>query len=314
MRKQLSDWQRAHLYRRVKWADVDAGYVRELVRWAKAEDVEGLGFGGDIRPEANRAVDATSDLLPSGTVGRAALVFREDAVVCGMELTAMILAAYHPELKLHNGLKDGTRVKKGDAAGELAGPVAALLTAERVTLNFLQRLSGVATATDRFVTAMGETETLLLDTRKTTPGFRALEKYAFACGGGWNHRLGLYDRIMLKDNHLAAAGWAQGLPLQDAVLMAKTKRPDLVVEAEVDTMEQISPLLDAGVDVILLDNFSPGQCAEAVRLIDGRALTEASGGIKLDTIGSYAKVGLDFISTGAPVHHAAWCDIGLDWA
>lgn len=314
MRKQLSDRQHAHLYRRVQWADLDAAYLRGLIKSARAEDVEGLGFAEGVRPGVAYAVDATSELLPAGSVGKATLVFREEAVVCGMELAPMVLAAYDKELELHNAVADGTRVKKGEAVGELVGPVSALLTAERVTLNFLQRLSGVATATARFVSAMGDTETRLLDTRKTTPGFRALEKYAFACGGGWNHRLGLYDRIMLKDNHLAAAGWGQGSPLRDAVLMAKQRRTDLVVEAEVDAMEQIPPLLEAGVDVILLDNFSPEQCEKAVRLIDGRALTEASGGIKLDTIGRYARVGVDFISTGAPVHHAAWCDIGLDWA
>lgn len=313
MRKQLSDRQHAHLYRRVQWADLDAAYLQGLIKSARAEDVEGLGFAEGVRPGVAYAVDATSELLPAGSVGKATLVFREEAVVCGMELAPMVLAAYDKGLELHNAVADGTRVKKGEAVGELVGPVSALLTAERVTLNFLQRLSGVATATARYVSAMGDTETRLLDTRKTTPGFRALEKYAFACGGGWNHRLGLYDRIMLKDNHLAAAGWGQGSPLRDAVLMAKQRRPDLVVEAEVDAMEQIPPLLEAGVDVILLDNFSPEQCEKAVRLIDGRALTEASGGIKLDTIGLYARVGVDFISTGAPVHHAAWCDIGLDW-
>lgn len=314
MNPSLSDTQKAHLYRRVSWEILDSDWLSRLARMAKDEDNAGEGFADDVRAHPGLKGDATSALLPTDKQGRATLVFREDATVCGMELVPLILKEYDSLLSLNAFVRDGCEVTRGTAVGELAGPVVGLLQAERVVLNFLQRLSGVATATRRFVKAMGETPTRLLDTRKTTPGFRALEKYAFACGGGWNHRLGLYDRIMLKDNHLAAAGWAAGQPLRDAVLKAKISRPDLVVEAEVDSMEQIPPLLEAGADVILLDNFSPAQCTEAIRLINGRALTEASGGIKLETIRDYAQLGLDFISTGAPVHHAAWCDIGLDWA
>jgi nicotinate-nucleotide pyrophosphorylase (carboxylating) len=193
----------------------------------------------------------------------------------------------------------------------LSGDPRTLLTAERVILNFLQRLSGVATQTHRYVEALGATRTRLLDTRKTTPGYRMLEKYAVACGGGWNHRLGLFDRVMLKDNHLALLGATGGLAA--AVAAAKRAAPELPVEIEVDLLAQIPPALAAGADVLLLDNFTPAQLRRAVALIGGRTFTEASGGITLKNLPRLAGLGLDFISTGALVHHSVWADIGLDW-
>jgi nicotinate-nucleotide pyrophosphorylase (carboxylating) len=215
----------------------------------------------------------------------------------------------------------------------LTGDPHTLLAAERVILNFIQHLSGVATHTRQLVDALGRGPTRLLDTRKTTPGFRMLEKYAVACGGGWNHRLGLFDRVMLKDNHLAQLGFAaprtsnvqpptsnlqqpegaRRTTLAAAVAAARRAAPGLLVEVEVDALAQIPPVLGAGADVILLDNFTPAQIKRAVALIAGRARIEASGGITERNLARYGGLGLDFISTGAPVHHSAWADIGLDW-
>jgi nicotinate-nucleotide pyrophosphorylase (carboxylating) len=182
-----------------------------------------------------------------------------------------------------------------------------------VLLNFLQKLSGIATLTATYSSKLEGTETRLLDTRKTTPGWRALEKYAVATGGGWNHRLGLFDRIMLKDNHLAAGNAAGGSRLAALVRHARETRPDLPVECEVDTVAQIQPVLDAGADVILLDNFSPDDLRAALALINHRAWTEISGGVTLDTLPAIARLGADFVSTGAVTHQVAWVDIGLDW-
>ncbi|MET0261923.1 MAG: carboxylating nicotinate-nucleotide diphosphorylase, partial [Rariglobus sp.] len=207
--------------------------------------------------------------------------------------------------------RDGKSLAKGDVLATLTGDPRILLSAERVILNFVQRLSGIATQTHAYAAALGEGRTRLLDTRKTTPGWRMLEKYAVACGGGWNHRLGLFDRVMLKDNHLALLGSSDDLAA--AVARAKKAAPDLPVEVEVDRMTQIPPVLAAGADVILLDNFTPARIKKAVTLISGRAFTEASGGITLKTLPKFAGLGLDFVSTGALVHQSVWVDIGLDW-
>jgi nicotinate-nucleotide pyrophosphorylase (carboxylating) len=188
-----------------------------------------------------------------------------------------------------------------------------LLSAERVLLNFLQKLTGIATLTAVYAAGLANTSSRLLDTRKTTPGWRMLEKYAVATGGGWNHRLGLFDRIMLKDNHLAAGHAVGGGQLAALVRHARAVRPDLLVECEVDALEQIAPVLEAEADVILLDNFSPETLRAALGEIGNLAWTEASGGITLENIGDIAKIGPDFISTGALTHQAAWVDVGLDW-
>jgi len=207
--------------------------------------------------------------------------------------------------------KDGAMLKKGAVLATLTGDPRVLLAAERIMLNFLQRLSGIATETRRYAQALGRSRTRLLDTRKTTPAYRMLEKYAVACGGGWNHRLGLFDRVMLKDNHLALLGSNEGLAA--AVTRAKKSAPDLPVEVEVDRLDQIPPVLDAGADIILLDNFTVPQLRRAVALIYGRAFTEASGGITMKTLPKLASLGLDFASTGALVHQSSWVDLGLDW-
>jgi nicotinate-nucleotide pyrophosphorylase (carboxylating) len=186
--------------------------------------------------------------------------------------------------------------------------------AERVLLNFLQFLSGVATETLKYVDALGVTSTRVLDTRKTTPGYRMLQKYAVACGGGWNHRLGLFDRVMLKDNHLAADGSQAGEPLTGLVKRAREQNPDMLIEVEVDNLEQVPAVLAAAPDKLMLDNFRTPDLQTAVDLIGDRACTEATGSITLTTLPEMGPLGLDFVSTGALVHKSVWKDIGLDWS
>lgn len=300
---------REQLYRRVSWSDLDPEALSALVARARDEDLDGAGFReGPARPG-----DASTAAVIGEAHGSADLIAREKLVACGLPLVPLVLEAYGNEAHFSQDVEEGQKVAPGGVLGRLEGTVAPLLTAERVILNFLQRLSGIATATARFCEALGPDGPCLLDTRKTTPGLRALEKYATATGGGWNHRLGLYDRIMLKDNHLAASKGSAGERLAAAVRQAISRRPDLPVEVEVDLPEQILPALHAGAHVILLDNFSDTALAAAVREIDGRALTEASGGINLDRCARLRDLGLDFVSTGATVHQARWVDIGLDW-
>jgi nicotinate-nucleotide pyrophosphorylase (carboxylating) len=300
---------RADLTKRLQWQDIDPDYLRQLVGLAKIEDLAGAGLAE--RPQ--RLGDVTTALMPEGAVGEAQLTAREPMVVCGLGLVQLALDAYGEGCHFESTLQDGDFVTGGDSLGKLSGPSAALLQAERVILNFLQHLAGVATETANYIGALGASSTILLDTRKTLPGYRVLQKYAFACGGGYNHRIGLFDRVMLKDNHLAVAGATGGKRLTDTVALARRACADLAIEVEVDTLEQIAPILEAGADIILLDNFSTADLREAIALIDGRACTEASGGITLETLAELGALGLDFISTGAPVHHSTWKDIGLDW-
>ncbi|MGE9295888.1 MAG: carboxylating nicotinate-nucleotide diphosphorylase [Puniceicoccales bacterium] len=297
--------------RRLRWDEIDPAWVRRLVELAREEDLA----GGGLLERAEHDGDASTESVIQGGEGRARLVARKQMVVAGLPIVQCVFDVYESlgSVTLCPGRADSDLVQAGETIAELQGARAAIITAERVLLNFLQRLSGVATATRLYVDALGGSSTRLLDTRKTTPGYRMLEKYAVACGGGWNHRLGLYDRIMLKDNHLAAAGATTGARLAAAVRTARERRPDLGIEVEVDALEQIPPVLDAGADVIMLDNFSNERLVEAISLIGDDALTEASGGITLERLPSLAGLGLDFISTGATVHQAPWVDIGLDW-
>ena len=200
--------------------------------------------------------------------------------VAGLGMIGIVLDAYGGNGRFTRLVPDGAEVEAGSVLGLLEGPSAALLQAERVLLNFIQHLSGIATETRRYVAALGGSSTALLDTRKTLPGYRVLQKYAFACGGGYNHRIGLFDRVMLKDNHLAVAGATGGSRLTDTVVLAKATCSDLPVEVEVDRLDQVQAVLDAGADIILLDNFPLEELRQALALIDGRACTEASGGIR----------------------------------
>jgi len=296
------------LIKRLTWDELHLAYLQKLVEIARDEDLSALGLRNRPRKTGDRS---TASITTAPRQSSADLVAREPMIACGLPLLSLILKTYGSKTTARLHARDGASLARGDILATLTGDPRVLLAAERIVLNFLQRLSGIATQTRRYADALGKSRTRLLDTRKTTPGYRMLEKYAVACGGGWNHRLGLFDRVMLKDNHLALLGSNEGLAA--AVAHAKKSAPDLPVEVEVDRLDQIPPVLAAGADIILLDNFTPAQLRKAVTLIGDRAYTEASGGITLKTLPKLAHLGLDFISTGALVHQSTWVDIGLDW-
>ncbi|MBJ3777024.1 carboxylating nicotinate-nucleotide diphosphorylase [Acuticoccus mangrovi] len=233
---------------------------------------------------------------------------REPMTLAGIDVAAMVFTRYEPAITAEVVATDGDRVEKGTILMKVSGPAQALLTAERTALNIVQRLSGIATETQKYVDAIAHTKARLLDTRKTTPGLRMLEKHAAACGGALNHRLNLADGVMLKDNHIAVCG-----SIANAVAIARKKVPALTkIEVECDRMDQVAEAVEAGADVIMLDNMDNAVMAEAVEMIAGRALVEASGGIRLDTIAGKAETGVDFVSTSRPFQSAPAVDIGLD--
>ncbi|PXA05485.1 carboxylating nicotinate-nucleotide diphosphorylase [Coraliomargarita sinensis] len=302
-------YTREDLCTRLQWSDLDTDYLRQLIGLAKIEDLAGAGLAK--RPE--RLGDVTTALMPENVRGHARLVARGPLVICGLGLVGLTLEAYGEGCQFEAACSDGDCLESGDVIGTMQGDAAAMLQAERVLLNFLQHLSGIATETRAYVDALGTSGTVLLDTRKTLPGYRVLQKFAFASGGGVNHRIGLFDRVMLKDNHLAVAGATGGKRLVEAVALARQTCEGLPIEVEVDRIDQIEPVLEAGADIILLDNFTTEELQSAVERIDGAACTEASGGIQLEALSELGQLGLDFISTGAPVHQSTWKDIGLDW-
>jgi nicotinate-nucleotide pyrophosphorylase (carboxylating) len=296
---------------RLSWEDLDPAAITVLIDLARREDLSGWG----LAKPPQRTGDITSRLLPRPEAdAEARLVARAPLVACGLPLVPLVLDRYGEGAAFEPACADGRACAAGEPLGTLRGPARVLLGAERVLLNFLQRLSGIASLTRAHVEALGDSPTRLLDTRKTTPGYRTLEKYAVARGGGFNHRIGLFDRVMLKDNHLAAAGARSGSALRELVESARRQWPDMIIELEVDNLEQIPPALDAGIENLLLDNFPNDALRRAVELIGDKAATEASGGITLERLGSLGGLGLDFVSTGATVHQSSWKDIGLDWA
>ena len=274
--------------------------IRRAVCAALAED---LG-GGDV---------TTLATVPPHARSTALMRAREPLVVAGIEFADNAFRQLSPEIKIKKMARDGQRVKAGDTLLKISGSSRAILSAERIALNFVQRLSGVATATAQFVDAIKGTPTKILDTRKTTPGWRRFEKYAVACGGGKNHRLGLFDLVLIKDNHLVALQNEKPNAIAAAVLRARNKYPKLKVEVEADTLAQVAQAADAGADIILLDNMTAAQLRQAVKIVRGRAQTEASGGVNLKTVRKIALTGLDFISVGAITHSARAVDIGLDF-
>lgn len=303
--------QTDRLVRRLRWEELDPAWLRRLASMAREEDVA----GGGLLASPPRPGDPSAALLAgSGRRAQARLVSRGDYVLAGLGLLEPILAVYGGACHARPLVADGTAIARGTVVAELSGPASELLTAERTLLNFLQRLTGVATQTRTHVRALGSSPTRLLDTRKTTPGFRMLEKYAVSQGGGYNHRLGLFDRIMVKDNHLAAGGATAAQRLTDLVQAARASRPDLLVEVEVDALAQIEPVLAAGADIVLLDNFSLADLRTALPLLRGRAWSEVSGGVSLATLPRIGELNPDFVSCGALTHGAAWADLGLDWA
>jgi nicotinate-nucleotide pyrophosphorylase (carboxylating) len=255
----------------------------------------------------------TSRVVGAGTLARGSIVARERLVVAGLDVARLVFLELDPAIEVTTTLSDGTSVDAGQALIRLRGHAASILTGERLALNLLQRMSGVATTTRRFVDAISGTDASVSDTRKTTPGLRAFEKHAVRAGGGRNHRMGLFDAILIKDNHIAAAGG-----LAAALRSAKAGTGlSLPIQVEVDSLEQLREVLSLGVDAVLLDNMTPTVVAGAVRLIRAHAggstcWIEASGGITLQTIRLFAEAGVDTISVGALTHSASSVDIALD--
>ncbi len=270
--------------------------VEEAVSRALAED---LGRAGDITSAATIPADATA----SGVIAA-----REAGVIAGLALAATAFRQMDTAIEFLPAVADGESVERGAIIARVAGNARAILSAERVALNFLGHLSGIATLTRRYADAVSHTKARITCTRKTIPGLRAFEKYAVRCGGGSNHRFGLDDAILIKDNHIAVAGG-----VAEAIRRAQAFSGHLVkIEVEVDTLDQLKEALQAGADAILLDNMPPATLTEAVAIAAGKAVLEASGGITLETVAAVAETGVDFISAGALTHSARALDLGLD--
>ena len=259
--------------------------------------------------------DPTTDILIDRDLsGRAEMTAREPGILAGIEVAAAVFRRLDPSLQVETVTEDGSRVAPGDRLATVTGSVASILKAERTALNFVQRLSGIATETRRYVDAVEGLNARIVDTRKTTPGLRKLEKYAVTMGGGRNHRRNLADGILIKDNHIEAME-LQGMGIGDVVRRALAGAPHTIkVEIEVETIEQLEEVLDAGADLVLLDNMGVEQMAAAVKVTSGRAVLEASGGITLETVREIAETGVDIISVGALTHSARALNVGLDMA
>lgn len=271
--------------------------VEPIVRAALLED---LGRAGDITTDA---------VVPAGHVSRLVLAARQDGVVAGLDCARIAFRLLNPDVRFTPIVADGSRVTPGTVLAEVEGPSRALLTGERTGLNLACRLSGIATATASLADAVAGHKAQIVCTRKTTPGLRALEKYAVRAGGGANHRFGLDDAVLVKDNHVAIAG-----SVAEAVRRVRARAGHMVkVEVEVDTLAQLEELLTLGADAVLLDNMTPATLAEAVRMVGGRMLTEASGRVNRETAPAIAASGVDLISVGWLTHSAPILDIGLDW-
>lgn len=274
---------------------------RPLVARAVAEALaEDLGLAGDITTDATVAANATA---------MGVIAARKPGVVSGLDLAEQAFRALDDGVAFERLHEDGARVTAKTVIARIAGNARALLTAERVALNFMGRMSGIATLTQAYVDAVAGTKAAIVDTRKTTPGLRAFEKYAVRCGGGRNHRTGLFDAILIKDNHIVAAGG-----LAQAVAAARRHAGHMVkLEVEVDTLDQLREALQYEIDAVLLDNMPPAMLRQAVGIVAGRALCEASGGVDLTTVRAIAESGVDLISIGALTHSAPVLDLGLDF-
>jgi len=269
--------------------------LEALIRTALEEDMG----SGDI---------TTSCTVVPGASGKGCIVAKEPLVLAGIDIARQVFLTVDSGLEVTLSQSDGSRAMEGDTLLEMVGDLAAMLMAERTALNFLQRLSGIATLTRTFVDEVAGTSVRILDTRKTTPGYRFLEKAAVRAGGGYNHRFGLYDGILIKDNHIAAAG-----SIQQAVGAAKaSNRHSLRVEVEVETLDQLAEAIAAGADAIMLDNMDLETMAEAVRLTSGKVALEASGGVTLENVREVAVTGVDLISVGALTHSARAVDMSME--
>lgn len=271
--------------------------VEQAVASALEED---LGLAGDITTDA---------IIPANARGQAEIVAREEGVVAGLDLAETAFRMLDPEVRFTRVVTDGDRVAAGGTIARIDGLTRALLTGERTALNFLNRLSGIATLTSSFVAAVKGTSARIACTRKTTPNLRVFEKYAVRAGGGVNHRFGLYDAVLIKDNHIAAAGG-----IAAALEAIRSRVGHLVkIEIEVDTLAQLEEALRHPIDAVLLDNMDLATLKAAVGLVNGRVVTEASGGVRLETIGEIARTGVDVISVGALTHAPSSLDSSLDW-
>ncbi|GAB6194077.1 carboxylating nicotinate-nucleotide diphosphorylase [Desulfocastanea catecholica] len=277
---------------------MDKNLLQSMIRQFLLEDVG----RGDLTSES---------IFSDHEIGSARLVARDSFIVAGVEsVAAEVFKVQNPEVIIVDPVPDGTWARPKMGLLTVSGPVIDLLKAERVALNLLQRLSGIATLTAQFVEKVKVYSVRITDTRKTTPGLRVLEKYAVRVGGGANHRFNLADGVLIKDNHIAACG-----SIREAVDKVKERIPHTIrVEVETDSLEQVKECLACGVDIIMLDNMTPEMMSTAVRLINGRALVEASGGVTLQTVEAIAMSGVDIISVGALTHSAPSCDIGMDWS
>jgi nicotinate-nucleotide pyrophosphorylase (carboxylating) len=271
---------------------------RELQRKIEEWLQEDVGFG-DI---------TTLSTIPEDEQGTGILYAKEAGIIAGLPIAQQVFEVVDPSLGFTPKVAEGARVETGEQIAEVSGSVRSILTGERLALNLLQRLSGIATRTHQYVQAVAGTKARVVDTRKTTPGLRFLEKYAVRVGGGHNHRFALYDAVMIKDNHIKGAGG-----IAQAVAAARAAIPHtMTIEVETESLEQVREALEAGADIIMLDNMPLDQMREAVALIAGRAVVEASGGVTLETIRSIAETGVDVISVGALTHSVKALDISLD--
>ena len=272
--------------------------IEDVINRTLAED---LGRAGDI---------TTLATIPASARARAVIAARESGVIAGSDLAIAAFRRLDQSIRFDTHIADGAFVSKGDVALAIEGPARAILSAERTALNFMGRLSGIASLTARYVEKVKHTKARIVCTRKTTPGLRAFEKHAVRCGGGFNHRFGLDDAILIKDNHIAVAGG-----VINALRAAKAFAGHLVkIEIEVDTLDQLDEVIREGADVVLLDNMTPAQLKDAVARVKGNMLTEASGGVTLESVAAIAESGVDMISIGALTHSASVLDLGLDIA
>jgi len=269
--------------------------IHDLIDLALREDIG----TGDITSETT---------IPDDVMAKGIILSMDEGIIAGLDVAGEVFHAINAEVEFNKLVSDGDKITKGQELAVIEGKARSLLTSERIALNFLQRLSGIATTTSRYVKAISGQKAQVVDTRKTTPGWRALEKYAVRVGGGGNHRFGLYDAVLIKDNHIAVAG-----SITKAVLGARGHIPHTMkIEVETKTLDEVQEAIESRADIIMLDNMSLDMMSEAVKLINGKAIVEASGGIKLENIASVAATGVDLISVGALTHSAMSLDISMD--
>lgn len=295
---------------RISWNDLDKNLIEKQLKICVEEDL-GLNSKDGTKWQS----DITTRYCEITNNGSAYLTAREPMILCGTLIIPIIIKTFGTQ-KVTYIIKynDGDDLQRDEVIGILTGPINEILAIERSVLNYLQRLSGISTSVLQFKKKIDKHDVGLLDTRKTTPGLRLLEKYASACGGSFNHRIGLFDRILIKDNHLAAAQATHGTELENFLRsVVRKNNSNYIIEVEIDEIEQLEVAINSGVDAVLLDNFSPTLIKQAMMKNKNRVVIEASGGITESNILAYAKAQPHFISTGAPIHSSRWVDIGLDW-